>query len=348
MVYSTIKYLIIASIMFLDLSCSTTIFRSNSSVVKDNKYDTEFPNNNCSKQLEEISNTIYRINSIAFYKDYIFSDTSNITKDELTENLILSRYEKSIFMDKTSSGTSTMIYSFAGKVALLTCAHIVDFPDTIITYFSNSKGVFTNKVQSIAFKEKETIYVAGFPESSEVKKIIMDKDLDLAIVGNDYGPNFKSYFSIFNYPFGNSKELEWGDFVYVFGFPMNYKMVSKALVSSPNYDKAGSFLIDAVVNRGYSGGIVLALRDGVPNFELVGLIQWISDENENVLEPAALEGSMKYDPIAPYQGEMFVKQLHLLRYGITRVIPINIIKKFFMNNHELLEKDGYTINITYK
>jgi len=348
MVCSSIRQLIIVSILFIGLSCSPQIEKTKTSIVKNNKYDSEFPNENCSKQLGEISNTIYRINSIAFYKDYIFSDSSNIRQSELTEDIVLNHNVKSVFMDKSSSGTSTMLYSEAGKVALLTCAHIVDFPDTIITYFSNPKGVLTDQVQSIAFKEKETIYVAGFPGNSEVKKILTDKNLDLALIGNDYGPNSKSFFSVFNFPFGKSDELEWGDFVYIFGFPMNYKMVSKAIVSSPNYDKMGSFLIDAVVNRGYSGGIVLALRDGVPNFELVGLIEWISDENQNVLEPTTLDGTMKYDPIAPYHGELFVKQLQLLRYGITKVIPIEIIKKFLMSNQDLLEKNGYPLSLVSK
>ena len=45
------------------------------------------------------------------------------------------------------------------------------------------------------------------------------------------------------------------------------------------------FLVDAVFNRGYSGGIVLAIRDGVPNFELVGLVKSVPAEYEYVMKP---------------------------------------------------------------
>ncbi|MCK7529466.1 MAG: hypothetical protein MZV64_73895 [Ignavibacteriales bacterium] len=52
-------------------------------------------------------------------------------------------------------------------------------------------------------------------------------------------------------------------------------MVTKAIVSNPSRDESGSFLVDAVVNNGMSGGLVLAIKDGVPNFEMVGMIQWV-------------------------------------------------------------------------
>ncbi len=341
---SSVKGLFLMALLFISFSCSTVIYKSKTASIQNNAYDSGFPNSNCSKQLEEISQTVYRINSLAFYRVYIFSDTSKIKKPDLTKQVIDSRQVKSTYIDRTSSGTGLLIYSSAGKVLLLTCAHIINFPDTIVTYFSDAKGVFTDDVQSIGFKEKETIYVASFPGDSQVKKILVDKDEDLALLGNDYGTTSHAYFPVFNFPFGNSKQLEWGDFVYLFGYPMNYKMITRAIISSPNFDKEGSFLVDAVVNRGYSGGIVLALRGGVPNFELVGIVQWITDENENVLEPATLEGTMKYDPTVPYKGEMYAKQLQLLRYGITKVIPIEKIKKFLERNAEFLNKEGYALH----
>ncbi len=348
MLRSPVKGLVIAALLFISFSCSPVIYESSTGFVKGNNYDSGFPNSNSSKQLGEISRTVYRINSLAFYRVFIFSDSSRIKKNDISDQLIQDENVKSTYIDRTSSGTALLLYSSGGKVLLLTCAHIIDFPDTIITYFSNAKGILTDKVQSIGFKEKETIYIAGFPGDSQVKDIITDKNTDLALLGNNYGPANRTYFSVFNFPFGDSKQLDWGDFVYLFGYPMNYKMVTKAIVSSPDYDNNGSFLIDAVVNRGYSGGVVLALRGGVPNFELVGIVQWITDENQNILEPEPLEGALKYDPTAPYKGNMFVKQLQLLRYGIARVIPVETIKSFLKDNAEFLNRNGYPLNLPVK
>ena len=214
---SSVKGLMVAVMMFISFSCSTVVYKSNTRSIKDNTYDSGFPGQNSSKQLEEISRTVYRINSLAFYRVYIFSSTSKIKRKDLTGQLIENLHVKSTFVDRTSSGSSLLIYSSEGKVLLLTCAHIINFPDTIVTYFSDSKGVFTDEVQSIGFKEKETIYIASFPGDSQVKKILSDDTEDLALLGNDYGPNSKNYFSVFNFPFGDSKEIGWGDFVYLFG-----------------------------------------------------------------------------------------------------------------------------------
>lgn len=328
-------------LMILNLSCSSIIYRTAHTALSDGKYDSEFPYNNSSKQLEEISNSLYRINSIAFYKAYIFADNSKFKLKNLTDAIVRNQSIKTTFLDKSSSGTGTVIYSSNGTVGLLTCAHVVDFPDTLVTYFGNKDGTYTDEVQSIAFKSSQSIYAAGFPAGSEVKEILSDKDIDIAVLGNNFGPKYALSFPEFKYPYGGAKDLEWGSFVYVFGFPLNYKMISSAIVSSPNYDKNGSFFIDAVVNRGYSGGIVLAVRDGVPNFELVGIIEWVPEESDNVLTPAPLPETLKYNPLVPYNGEQYVKQEKVLKYGIAKVISIETIIDFLEKNKDYFLSEGY-------
>ncbi len=343
--YSAFKKVAVSVFIFINYSCTSVIYKNIIPSSNDKKYDSEFPYNDGSEQLEGISNTIYRVNSLAFYKAYIFDENSKIKLKDLNDDVIKNQSIKTTYLDKASSGTSTLIYSSNGTVALLTCAHVIDFPDTIVSYFSEKQGTFSDNVQSIAFMSRRFIYVAGFPEGSEVKEILSDKSLDITIIGNNYNSKFERLFHVFNYPFGKAKDLSWGNFVYVFGFPLNYKMISSAIVSSPNYDRTGSFFIDAVVNRGYSGGLVLAVKNGIPNFELVGIIEWVPEENENILEPAPVEESIKYNPLVPYKGDMFVKQQKLLRYGITKVIPMESIVDFLMKNKEFFIKNGYYFNI---
>ena len=120
-------------------------------------------------------------------------------------------------------------------------------------------------------------------------------------------------------------------------------MVTKAIVSSPNRDSQGSFIIDAVVNRGASGAIVLAIKDGVPNFELVGIVQWVPEEEENILVPSKTKNNIQYNPLVPYTGETFVKRYSSIRYGIARVISIEIIKEFISNNLNELTTEQYDL-----
>jgi S1-C subfamily serine protease len=122
---------------------------------------------------------------------------------------------------------------------------------------------------------------------------------------------------------------------------MGHKMITKGIVSSPNKDKKGSFLTDAPFNRGFSGGAVLAIRDGVPNFELVGLAKSVSAISSYVLTPSKEYDQSLYDPGTPYTGDVFVDQKTDIRYGITSVISTETIKEFFDRNEQAFKDKGY-------
>jgi hypothetical protein len=193
-------------------------------------------------------------------------------------------------------------------------------------------------------KDIQVIFAVGFPEGSKLEIIALDKKHDLALIGRDYHELQNYIFPVFNYPSGFAKDLEWGTFVYVFGYPMNYQMITKALVSSPNRDNEGSFLLDAVVNKGYSGGIVLAIKDGVPNFELVGIVQWVPEEENNIIAPGKRKDDEPYNPLVPYEGEFFVKRDSDIKYGIAKIISIETIKNFIGKNKQALYDKGYYLD----
>ena len=328
--------------------CSTTSYKEIYPILRDGKYDSEFPYKGASDELREISKTVQRIHSTTFYKTYTFDQTINLTKENLKNADFRSLAISEGYADQSTSGTGTTIYFDQGKVAILTCAHIVQFPDTVISYLPNDEGNFTKYVQTIFIKERQAIYVAGFPEGSEFELLVADKKSDLALIGKDYKILSDLRFPVFTYPTGKAKELDWGSFVYLFGYPINYQMVTKAIVSNPNRDEYGSFLVDAVVNNGMSGGIVLAIRDGVPNFEMVGMIQWVPEEEENILVPQKLNNNARYSPIVPYKGEEYVKRFSSIRYGIARVISSEAILEFLRENKKILNGKKYYLDTFIK
>ena len=118
----------------------------------------------------------------------------------------------------------------------------------------------------------------------------------------------------------------------------------KPIISTPNKDGKGSFVIDAVVNRGSSGSFVLAIKDGVPNFELVGIVQWVPEEESNILIPKILKNNEAYNPIVPYKGEQFVKRYSSIRYGIANIISIETVIGFLKDNRELLNEKKFYID----
>jgi hypothetical protein len=120
-------------------------------------------------------------------------------------------------------------------------------------------------------------------------------------------------------------------------------MVTKAIVSSPNKDKRGAFLVDAVSTPGFSGGIALAIRDGVPNFELVGIVKLVSGRSSFTLVPPTEDGMPDYDPLVPYTGQIFVQKRTEIEYGIVQAVPIETVLEFIDAHRSDIAARGYII-----
>ncbi|MEO8231137.1 MAG: serine protease [Ignavibacteriota bacterium] len=330
-------------IPLLIAGCSFTTYDKVYPTLQDGKYDSEFPYSSTSVELGKISETIQRVNSTAFYKIFVFDGKDNFTlKDLANKNLNKIAATESL-ADNSTSGTAVTVYSSNGNVALLTCAHTITFPDTIIAYKFDDFGFATNYIESISIKEKQVIYVAGFPEGSQVEILAIDRVSDIALIGRNYGAQSGIFFPAFNYKLGKAKDVEWGTFVYLVGYPINFKIITKAIVSSPRRDDAGSFLVDAVINPGFSGGFVLAIRDGVPNFELIGMVQWVPEEEENLIYPENSKSKTTYNPVVPYEGNLYVRKHSSIRYGIAKVIPVESIMTFLQQNKSYFNKKGFYI-----
>ncbi len=339
-----IRYFPLIMLALLFNSCSPTL-ETVYPTLNDGKYDSEFPYKSSSPELERISECVQRINCTVFYRIYKFAPEDKIRFSMLTDDLLNSKADTVEYGNNSLSGTGFTVSSENGAIALVTCAHIVSFPDTVVAYETDKNGMTTPYVETISIKDKENIYVAGFPEGSEVELLVKDDLADIALLGRKYSAQTGFRIPVFPYPAGYSKQLEWGTFVYLFGYPINYQMVTKAIVSSPNRDSQGSFLVDAVVNPGFSGGLVLAIRDGVPHFEMVGMVQWVPEEEEVFLAPRKLGSGRKYNTLIPYEGESYPKVHKSIKYGITKIIPIEAIKDFLNKNRVRLKSEGYEITL---
>lgn len=329
--------------LFLSSGCTTVSYETIYPTLKDGKYDSEFPYKSTSDELKKISETVHRINTTAFYKIYVFDANDNFTLPDLKDKRLDKIAVKEILADNSGSGTAVTVYSQNGNVALLTCAHTISYPDTIISYRLDDFGITTKYVESVSLKEKQVIYAAGFPEGSLVDVLLQNDQMDLALLGKKYGSQAGVYLPVFNYPMGRAKEVEWGTFVYLVGFPINFKMITKAIISSPMRDENGAFIVDAVINPGFSGGLVLAIRDGVPNFEFIGLVQWVPEDTENMMVPEALKNNSSYNPVVPYKGDTFVRKHSTVKYGIAKIIPVETVLNFINQNKDYLIQEGYYI-----
>ncbi len=338
----------IASILILIIlsACAERSFKTLYPTLSDGRYDSEFPYRNCSKQLNEISKSIHKIDCLVFYKTYLFKETEQILKTDLVNKKTFNNAVQGEVVTKSVIGTATTIYYDHERVAVLSCAHVVNFKDTVISYFpsKNSDQIF---IQSVAIKSRQQNIVAGLPSFGSLEILAMDEENDIAILGKKIEYQDK-IIPVFKYPSGKSEELEWGSFVYVMGYPMGFQMITKGIISSPNRVKNGSILIDAVFNRGFSGGLVLAIKDGVPNFELVGMARSASATIEEVFSPGNREKNKIRNSNIPYTDPIYLKPKENINYGITYAVPIESIQAFYLKHQKELKKEGYQLNYFFK
>ena len=326
-------------------SCAPSVYREVYPTLVDGKYDSEFPYRGCSKQLEEIGESVKMINSIAYYRTYTFGEGERIRPEDVTGRLLSARGTHSAMSTSQASGTATIITFDVRRIVLLTCAHVVGFPDTVTAYHIGPDHHSTGYIHTLSIKEKQTNYVAVFPEGGELEILAMDREEDIALLGKTFDAEPFPRPRAFMFPAGRARELEWGTFVYLFGYPTGHKMVTKAIVSSPNKDRRGAFLVDAVFTPGFSGGIALAIRDGVPNFELVGIVKLVSGRSTFVLGPPAEDGMPDYDPLTPYTGEIYVQKKTEIEYGIVQAVPVESVLEFIDAHRGDLAARGYTVSL---
>lgn len=333
---------------FFFTGCSRKIYQVAYPTLSDGKYDSEFPYRNCSSELYRISQSVKKLSAIAYYKSYLFEASSQVTVEDVKNKKYRNRATKEIFFNNSVIGSATVISHVGSRIALLTCAHIIDFEDTLYTFYSDENHIPSPYLQSVAFKDKQSNFVADFPERGELELLAIDRQQDIAILGKMFSSSAHFPIPVFDFPLGKAKDLEWGSFVYMMGYPKGYLMVTKGIVSQPERDENTSFLVDALFNRGFSGGIVLAIKDGVPNFEMVGMAGSVSADFEYTLVPPEDISRIGYDPRIPYLGDIYLKQNRNINYGITFIVSAESIQSFIASHLQEFLSRGYDFSYLVK
>jgi len=299
----------------------------------DGKYDSGPPVQGASAQLAIISQSIYRLNVIAFYESYTFNRSTHMTLERFEKGNADKFAASHTVSNKSVLGTASVVYADNEKAALLTCAHVVNFQDSVITYFPDSSGIIRN----IAIKLKQKSYVVGLNDPN-VEVLATDDKHDIALLKATVQPDEE--ISVMPFPVGKSSELNWGTFVYVMGFPKGHKMVESGIVSKSKKNKNGFFLTNTIFNRGISGGPVFAIRDGSSHFEWVGMASSSSVSDIFYLEPN-VDKADAYSKLEPYRGELLINKKKMINYGVTFSVPMEEIVRFVRSIEPELKRQGF-------
>ncbi len=338
--------ILILLVLSLMAGCSKVTYEKMYPTLYDGKYDTEFPYKDCSRQLDAIASTVKKVFCLADYETYTFDPDQQLMRADIEGISIDSLKMISLNMIKTSeasSGTGTIIHYAANRIALLTCAHLLYFKDTVYTYYEDNDPATRKYLQGVSIKTRQRNFFRDHHDGHELEILAIDREKDLALIGK-YVKEHDNILRPFPYPLGRSKKLEWGSFVYVMGYPIGYQMITRGIVSRPKTFKLDHFLIDAAFNEGFSGGVVLAIKDGVPNFEMVGVGKSASGSFESTLVPEKQDHEFLYNPDVPYSGEVYVNLRKKVNYGITYAISTQAIRSFYKDNKLILEMNGYYLD----
>jgi S1-C subfamily serine protease len=325
-------------------SCTTSIYKEMYPTLIDGRYDSEFPYRDCAAQLKEISETVKQITVMTHYKTFAFAFKDSVQAVDALAVASGGNLSQPSFEDHDVSGTGTVILCKDDRIALLTCAHIVGFPDTILTRYSDQGHHPTPFVKSISLKTNQFVFLNEVAGDRSLEILAVNRVADLAIIGQKLAPHPNVVMKAFTYPLGRAKDLQWGSFVYLFGFPAGYRVVTKGIVSLSKKSPPGSFTIDAVISPGASGSPALAIRDGLPNFELVGIVKMIPTRTTYFLKPQWPGDDIQYDPLEPYHGDMFVERRTEIQQGIALAIPAETILSFIEDNRVQLGERGYDVS----
>lgn len=304
------------------------------------RYGSEFPTMDATREIERITRSVKKIYSVSSYTTYKFKRASRITGYDLRKGTCKKEAWGVISTNETVFGTATVVGYSGSRVALLTCAHVVNSPDTLVAWFEPGDEDPTRYIQSLSIREKQENWVKDFASCGPFTVLVSDDAADIAILGKNC-ESLSDTVMPFPYRPGLAGELGWGSFVYIFGYPLGSQVITRGLASPAAKRPMGEFSVDALLNKGYSGGIILALSHGLKNFELVGMVKTVSSIRDEFLKP----GPDRHAPDwLPYKGDSYIGQSENIQYGLNAVVPFEAILSFYRTNSEELKSQGYDLD----
>lgn len=305
-------------------------------------YTTSFPDRDVSVQLERGKKAILRIVSTGFYETYVF-EPKHITLSDLSinkpEDIASTRYNS----EESAAGTAILLEQGEDHSLLITCEHIVSFPDTLISYYPEELPRGKKFIESVSIRQRQTNMVYTPLQFQKFDIIATDAAIDLALLAASIPDEVMEQQLPLSFSPGHTKNIQFGSFLYILGFPKGYPMVTRGLANTSANWTHRFFITDALFNPGISGGLIIGSNTAFQSFEWVGMANSATATREYLLVPRPKQ---KYTrAISPYRDSLFVQEKSRISYGITQAIPISRIKRFITQHQDLLRHHGFQYEI---
>jgi len=295
------------------------------------------------QQVERGFESVRRLQNTVMYRTYLFNPNQTITRSQIgsfnIENVAVASEVESV----TNAGTATVLSNNGIKAVFLTASHTVSRPDTVIHIYDIDTGSPEDRVEAVSIKISENHFVIADAGIVGLDLVASNRSKDLALLISNEPIEEQYNLDAIALDPGKFNEVEWGDEVVAMGYPRGVQMITKGVASLSNHPHR-SLVMDLNINRGFSGGIVFALRSDGSGMEWVGMITSAMGERELYLAPE--DGiQTDYNPEIPYRGESYVKSRPVIYYGISYAVDINEISRFIQENRNLLRSRGASTGV---
>lgn len=299
------------------------------------------PAGDTSRELDRVFRSIQRIEFTAEYVTYEFDERAGVTEADILAGAYESRADTSYSETLTKSGTATVIGRSDRRLTLLTVNHVVQFPPVQFHYFEEGRDRGARARDATRPVAAASIRVAErglmLPRGVLLPYTVTARDerADIALLRVDLDSGVDAdRFPVLELGIGDVRRLSWGAFVYVLGYPLGYPMVTRAIVSNPDWDGQGSFITDGIWNEGMSGGPIVAIRDA-GRLELIGLARASAAEREIRIRPDTTLVTPGSTGVR-YDGPLFVDAGFRFHYGIGLPVSLPSITAF-------LQREGVSL-----
>lgn len=293
-------------------------------------------------QIKNSFKSVRRIQSTVSYRTYLFYEDDMPIRSEL-EGADLESVSVLNRIDNQSTAGTAIVAADAdrGRVALVTAAHTVTFPDTLWHYAEGEIQGPNGRVEAVSVRESLHQFVFTDDGIEMLELLEKDERRDLAVMKTTQNVPPRANLEPLRIPSGDVSRLEWGDMIYAAGHPRGVQMVTQGIVSRTQHP-IRSIIMDISLNRGFSGGAVFAVRSDGSGLEWVGVITSTMGEREQYLAPAELL-TREYPEDVEYFGEVYVKTATRIYYGMTNAVDINQLNEFLQENSQSLRNAGVRI-----
>lgn len=333
-----ILYLISASaILFGISSCASN--KTAQKHIPSSYYKKDASQTRIGEWSRENMDLVARVQGTVFYRTYQFDpNQQQLTREDFADTDFEEHSLGIITQNESRAGTAVVLSESNGNTALLTADHIVNYPDTVWHFHENSPFSNNQIVKAVSVKARSSYSVFIGDNFGPADLIINNRSLDLAVLSTRF--EIDDDLITGSVKAGDSDRLEWADFIYAIGYPKGIKMITSGIVSKTDRLHSNGFSTDASFNRGFSGGMILAINSETSMPEWVGMLSSSTSSIEYVLIPEQVNMN-DYRPEIPYTDTIYIERKNRINYGITHAVSINQIRIFLEQNRNILSEFGY-------